>query len=146
MHARELYGAQVTFGHRAQGAKPLAPELANHLYRIAQEAVRNAVRHGHARLIRLHLGIARGKVRLTITDDGSGLPAQALEAPGMGLKIMRYRAQMVGGEVRFEAAQPQGTRIVCECPLELALQPATTQPAKAARRRRAVKRGEASGA
>ena len=146
MHARELYGAHVTFGHRAQGAKPLAPELANHLYRIAQEAVRNAVRHGHARLIRLHLGIARGKVRLTITDAGSGLPAQALEAPGMGLKIMRYRAQMVGGEVRFEAAQPQGTRIVCECPLELALQPATTQPAKAARRRRAVKRGEASGA
>ncbi|MET0985906.1 MAG: PAS domain-containing protein [Steroidobacteraceae bacterium] len=146
MHARELYGAHVTFGHRAQGTKPLAPELANHLYRIAQEAVRNAVRHGHARLIRLHLGIARGKVRLTITDDGSGLPAQALEAPGMGLKIMRYRAQMVGGEVRFEAAEPQGTRIVCECPLELASQPATTQPAKATRRKRAVKRGEASGA
>ncbi|MET0987019.1 MAG: PAS domain S-box protein [Steroidobacteraceae bacterium] len=145
MHARELYGAKVMFAHRIQGAKPLTAELANHLYRIAQEAVRNAVRHGNARLIRLHLGVARGKVRLTVTDDGSGLPAQALEAPGMGLKIMRYRAQMVGGEVRFEAAEPCGTRIVCECPLEMASHP-TTGVTTPARRKRAVKRGEASGA
>lgn len=145
MHARELYGAQVSFAHRVQGTKPLTPELANHLYRIAQEAVRNAVRHGNARLIRLHLGIARGKVRLTITDDGGGLPPQALEAPGMGLKIMRYRAQMLGGEVRFEAAEPCGTRIVCECPLELASQPEAIQAAKPARRKRTVKRSEVLG-
>lgn len=143
MHARELYGAQVTFAHRSTGAKPLAPELANHLYRIAQEAVRNAVRHGNARFIRLHLSIARGKVRLVIADDGSGLPAQALEAPGMGLKIMRYRARMVGGEVRFEAAEPQGTRVICECPLELASVPA--ELAKPRRRKRPGPTKEVSG-
>lgn len=146
MHARELYGVQVAFAHRTQGAKPLSPELANHLYRIAQEAIRNAVRHGKARIIRLHLSIARGKVRLVIADDGNGLPAQALEAPGIGLKIMRYRARMVGGEVRFEAAEPQGTRVICECPLELALQPAATPPAKPARRKRASRAGGSSGA
>lgn len=146
MHARELYGAEVTFAHRAQGAKPLVPELANHLYRIAQEGVRNAVRHGNARLIRLHLSVGRGKVRLTITDDGSGLPAHALEAPGMGLKIMRYRAQMLGGEVRFEAAEPRGTRIVCECPLELPAHPAPSPPSPSSRRKRRVERGEAPGA
>jgi two-component system sensor histidine kinase UhpB len=135
MHASELYGAQVSFAHRLQGAKPLSVELANHMYRIAQEAVRNAVKHGGARVIRLHLSIARGKVRLVIADDGSGLPDDALEAPGMGLKIMRYRARMVGGIVKFEPAEPRGTRVICECPLEL-LSADTEKSAPRSRRRR----------
>jgi PAS domain S-box-containing protein len=118
MHASELYGVPTSFTHRLQPARGLNPELANHLYRIAQEAVRNAVRHGNARSIRLHLHCARANVRLTITDDGVGLPVNAVDAPGMGLKIMRYRARILGGEVSFEAAQPQGTRVTCECPIE----------------------------
>jgi PAS domain S-box-containing protein len=118
MHAAELYGVQVVCTHRLMAARPLGAELANHLYRIAQEAVRNAVRHGAARSIRLHLHAAHAKVRLTITDDGSGMPPHAEQSAGMGLKIMRYRARMLGGEVRFERATPYGTRIVCECPIE----------------------------
>jgi signal transduction histidine kinase len=126
MHAMELYGVQVTCTHRVKTIRPLSTELSNHLYRIAQEAVRNAVRHGQARSIRLHLHGARAKVRLTVTDDGVGMPADAVDAPGMGLKIMRYRARILGGEVRFERAEPAaeaqgkqpGTRIICECPLE----------------------------
>jgi PAS domain S-box-containing protein len=118
MHASELYGVPILFTHRMQPARTLNPELANHLYRIAQEAVRNAVRHGKARSIRLHLHAARANVRLTITDDGVGLPADAVDAPGMGLKIMRYRARILGGEVSFEAAEPQGTRVTCQCPIE----------------------------
>jgi PAS domain S-box-containing protein len=118
MHAAELYGVQIVCTHRLDSPRPLNAELANHLYRIAQEAVRNAVRHGQARSIRLHLHGARAKVRLTVTDDGIGMPAHAESAPGMGLKIMRYRARILGGEVRFERATPNGTRIVCECPIE----------------------------
>ena len=118
MNAIELYGVQVVFSHRLTGSKPLGAELANHLYRIAQEAVRNAVRHGQARTIRLHLAVTRGKVSLAITDDVTGLPEQAMDATGMGLKIMRYRARMLGGEVHFERAEPTGTRVVCECPIE----------------------------
>ena len=118
MHATDLYGVPTVFTHRVQPGRTLNPELANHLYRIAQEAVHNAVRHGNARSIRLHLHCARANVRLTITDDGVGLPADAVDAPGMGLKIMRYRARILGGEVSFEAAQPQGTRVTCECPIE----------------------------
>jgi nitrate/nitrite-specific signal transduction histidine kinase len=60
----------------------------------------------------------RGQVRLVISDDGSGIPESAIDAPGMGLKIMRYRARMVGGEVRFEAGKPRGTRVVIECPAQ----------------------------
>jgi len=131
MHAAELYNVQIVCTHRVKTIRPLSAELANHLYRIAQEAVRNAVRHGRARTIRLHLHGARAKVRLTVTDDGTGMPVDAVDAAGMGLKIMQYRARILGGEVRFERAEPQGTRIVCECPLE-----PLAQPARAPRARR----------
>jgi signal transduction histidine kinase len=126
MHAAELYGVQIVCTHRVKTTHPLSAELANHLYRIAQEAVRNAVRHGQARTIRLHLHGSRAKVRLTVTDDGVGMPGNAVDAAGMGLKIMRYRARILGGEVRFEKAEGGGTRIVCECPIEPASQPVRT--------------------
>ena len=118
MNAIELYGVQVAFSHRLHAGKTLGAELANHLYRIAQEAVRNAVRHGQARTIRLHLTVTRAKVSLAITDDGIGMPEQAMDATGMGLKIMRYRARMLGGEVHFDRVEPSGTRVLCECPIE----------------------------
>jgi signal transduction histidine kinase len=118
INASELYGVPTVFTHRLSANRPLNPELANHLYRIAQEAVRNAVRHGQARSIRLHLNMLRAKVRLAITDDGIGMSTDAMDAAGMGLKIMCYRARMLGGDVSFEPVQPTGTRVVCECPLE----------------------------
>jgi len=136
MHATELYGVPTVFTHRVPANRPLNPELANHLYRIAQEAVRNAVRHGQARSIRLHLSAVRAKVRLAITDDGIGLPPEAMDAAGMGLKIMRYRARILGGEVSFEVAEPNGTRIVCECPFEAAHSGSAPRP-RAARPRSA---------
>lgn len=131
-HAAEVYGVQIVCTHRIAAAQPLDAELANHLYRIAQEAVGNAVRHGQARSIRLHLHVARAKVRLAITDDGAGLPTDAMDAAGMGLKTMSYRARMLGGEVRFERADPNGLRIICECPIE----PATPRVGRSVRRAR----------
>lgn len=130
MHASELYGVPVVFTHRVPANRLLNAELANHLYRIAQEAVRNAVRHGNARSIRLHLSAARAKVRLAIADDGVGMPSGAMDATGMGLKIMRYRARILGGEVSFEAVQSGGTRVVCECPIQLAQGTARTRRPK----------------
>jgi signal transduction histidine kinase len=55
------------------------------------------------------------------------MPVDAVDAAGMGLKIMQYRARMLGGEVRFERVEPQGTRIVCECPLEPLAQPVSAR-------------------
>lgn len=132
MHASELYGVPTVFTHRVPANRPLNAELANHLYRIAQEAVRNAVRHGHARSIRLHLSAARAKVRLAITDDGVGMPPGAMDATGMGLKIMCYRARILGGEVSFEPAEPTGTRVVCECPVQAAGAPVRRTPKRRA--------------
>jgi PAS domain S-box-containing protein len=91
--------------------------VANHLYRIAQEAVNNAIKHGHARHIRidLHLLIDAGGegVTLSITDDGLGLPEDAGSSPGMGLHIMNYRAKTMGGTLRVRRCPEGGTAVTC---------------------------------
>jgi PAS domain S-box-containing protein len=118
MHARSVYGIKALFTNRLPTSMTLDDEMANHLYRIAQEAITNAVKHGQAKTVRLHLSAVHGRVRLTIADDGSGLPADVSAASGLGLRIMRYRARIARGDVRIERGEPQGTRVTCECPLD----------------------------
>jgi len=126
MHARNVYGVKAEFTDKLPPTAYVDAEVANHLYRIAQEAVTNAVKHGRAGAVRLHLSAARNKLRLTIADDGCGMAATQSDSrseqrvnQGMGLRIMRYRARIARGDVRFECGQPSGTRVICECPLEL---------------------------
>lgn len=95
----------------------LATEDANmQLYRIAQEAISNAVRHGQAKNITLDLEGNGKEITLAITDDGIGLSAEDWSKNGMGLQIMRYRAGMIGGEIQFELLPARGTRITCRLP------------------------------
>ena len=131
MHARSVYGIKAVFTNRLHPSMVLDAELANHMYRIAQEAVTNAVKHGRAQAVRLQLSSARRRVRLIVSDDGVGMPADVQSASGLGVRIMRYRARMAHGDVRFERAQPNGTRIVCECPID---QPASPRAAERAKR------------
>ena len=85
---------------------------ANHLYRIAQEATNNAITHGHAKHISIELSMHQGKIQLTIHDDGSGFqPEQLSEDAGMGLQIMRYRANLIGARLDIESAPGNGTQI-----------------------------------
>jgi signal transduction histidine kinase len=118
MHARSIYGIKVMFNNRLPATMSLDEEVANHLYRIAQEAITNAVKHGQAKIVRLQLSAVQGRVRLSIADDGTGLSADAGAANGMGLRIMRYRARIARGDVRIERSEPNGTRVVCECPID----------------------------
>jgi len=87
----------------------LSPETSLHLLRIAQEALSNALRHGHPRTLEVDLVAARGNLALTVADDGGGFPADA-RRPGLGLMAMEERARALGGtfEVRTDAL---GTRI-----------------------------------
>jgi PAS domain S-box-containing protein len=90
------------------------PLLARHLYRIAQEAVSNALRHARPRHI--HLALRRGSpgLCLTIQDDGIGMPALLpFEGEGMGIKTMRYRAGMIGGTLQIGPAEGGGTLVSC---------------------------------
>jgi signal transduction histidine kinase len=87
---------------------------ATHLYRIAQEAVTNAIRHGHAQHIVVRLdGTLRG-VRLTVSDDGVGIREPGARGRGMGLRIMAHRAAVMGGTLEIQAEPSGGTTVVCE--------------------------------
>ncbi|HEY5770386.1 MAG TPA: ATP-binding protein, partial [Terrimicrobium sp.] len=87
--------------------------VATHLYRIAQEAISNAARHGRAETIVVALHRTVSETRLTITDDGCGLPPPADRSGGMGLRIMRYRAELIGAVLTIEPAKGAGTFVKC---------------------------------
>lgn len=92
--------------------------VAMHLYRIAQEAINNATRHGKATSVLVSL-IEDGKATtLRIADDGMGISKTATESDGMGLRLMHYRARLVGGELRVEEPPSGGTVISCGIPLQ----------------------------
>jgi len=83
-----------------------------HLYRIAQEAISNAVRHGQARNIVIQLETLDDGIALRVQDDGIGLPSPPL-ATGMGLRIMAHRAAMIGAKFAAQRGESSGTEIVC---------------------------------
>lgn len=86
---------------------------ATHLYRIAQEAVSNAGRHGKAAHIAIRLCATPKEVSLTITDDGSGMPATPPRGNGLGLGIMRYRARIIDAHFEITAGPAGGTVVRC---------------------------------
>ena len=95
----------------SEAAELHAPAGAIHLYRIAQEAVTNAVKHGKARQITIRLKKDGDAISLAVDDDGIGLPENARTRQGMGLRIMAYRASMIGSATfSICAAHARGTR------------------------------------
>jgi PAS domain S-box-containing protein len=94
----------------------LSPAASDHLYRIAQEALTNALKHAHANSIRVTLSIEPESVRLEICDDGGGVKVTDQNTPGLGLRTMQYRASMIGARFKIAPFRPTGTRVICECP------------------------------
>ena len=94
----------------------LGPGVTDHLYRIAQEALSNALRHSHAKTINVTLNIERDQVRLKICDDGRGMRAPGRSPVGLGLRTMQYRASMIGTRYEITSVEPHGTCVSCECP------------------------------
>jgi PAS domain S-box-containing protein len=89
-------------------------EVTTHLFRIAQEAVHNAVKHGLPKQISIALTKPRGRVTLSVRDDGSGVPT-GLEsrARGLGMRIMQYRANAIGAQLSVERTTAGGTLVRC---------------------------------
>jgi PAS domain S-box-containing protein len=90
---------------------------ATHLYRIAQEAVNNAIRHGKSKNIVIRLAERGGTAVLTIQDDGGGFPAKPTTVPGVGLSIMNYRADMIGGSLKVQPNDTRGITVTCMFPI-----------------------------
>jgi signal transduction histidine kinase len=96
------------FVQETPAALPAAP-VATHLYRIAQEAIANATRHGAARRVRVYLE----RAQLRIADNGKGLHTFSNHIDGMGLRIMEYRAHLIGGNLRVEQSDVGGAEVIC---------------------------------
>jgi PAS domain S-box-containing protein len=107
--SRDLYQLDVNFRAEIWPEITLSETNASHLYRIAQEALTNAARHGHAHKVDILLMVTRNSFLLRITDDGVGMRRTSAPTTGMGLKIMRYRAGIIGAKIEFGGNKPQGT-------------------------------------
>lgn len=96
-----------------------SPDVSMHLYRIAQEAVANAVKHSGATEVTIGTEIVDNELFLTVEDNGCGI-AQNIdeEGEGMGLRTMRYRAQALGALLEFTSNPGGGTRVCCRLPLQ----------------------------
>jgi PAS domain S-box-containing protein len=123
---RGLMGALADMAEETTQSSGLACELdcpepisvpnsgvAVHLYRIAQEAVNNALKHSQAKRIEIELKADANALHLRVADDGVGLPASCSGFQGMGLHIMAYRAQMIGGKLDIQRGSAGGTIARC---------------------------------
>ena len=88
------------------------------LYRIAQEAVTNALKHSHAKRIELTLRRESDRLELTIRDDGIGFPEPLPEGVGMGLQTLRYRASLIGAKLEIQRSHSGGTQVGCTVPYQ----------------------------
>jgi two-component system, NarL family, sensor histidine kinase NreB len=114
-NASGMFGVDCTF--RCPSSVLISDNaLATHLFRIAQEAVTNAIKHGEARCIEIDLFRKSGQILESVRDNGKGFDATAQQRGGMGLSGMRYRAQMIGGGLTVEPAKGGGTVVTCAVP------------------------------
>lgn len=112
----------VTCSFRCEGSIVIFGSfVATHLFRIAQEAVGNALKHSGAKNIRISIRQQANEVVLSIHDDGAWRPESSRlrsgARSGMGMQIMRYRADLIGGGLSIYS-DATGTMITCSCPLE----------------------------
>lgn len=112
VNAERLFGITCLFEEMG-AARPGDPTVSVHLYRIAQEAVSNAVKHGHATLVRITLAAGEDQVRLRVQDNGTGFPETLPEDRGMGVRIMHYRARIIGANLEIRRGTEGGTILTC---------------------------------
>jgi len=111
------HGVEVCFRNTLDAPLALQPGIDDHVYRIGQEAIFNAVKHSRATQVEVMLSASADRARLQISDDGRGLAAADFHSDGLGLRIMRYRASLIGARYSIGPAQPSGTSMICEWPL-----------------------------
>jgi signal transduction histidine kinase len=109
-------GTQVVLSIVEAAPLQIDTVTSDHLFRLAQEAVTNALKHAEATVIQVNLDIQPALVTLTVVDDGIGLPSPPIVSDRLGLSLMRYRADMIHAKLTIAREEPRGTRITCECP------------------------------
>jgi len=118
-NSAELFQIDCQFHVHGDNHEAFEIEKATNLFRIAQEALQNAMKHAEADRVNIRLDLSTHQGELSITDNGKGIPPRndgEAKPTGMGLKIMNQRANMIRGELRIEQPDICGTRIVCTFP------------------------------
>jgi signal transduction histidine kinase len=105
---------------RVENDDALTPRQAEQLFRIAQEAVTNVLRHANAAHLWIEGGAAGEHYLLAIEDDGAGFDPSAVRPGALGLVGMRERAHLAGGDCRWAAPRRGGTRVEIRLPLAAA--------------------------
>jgi two-component system, NarL family, sensor histidine kinase UhpB len=117
-HAKEAFG--VTCRLKTDEKIPaLESGTVRQLYKITQEALTNAIKHGKAKQVAIQLTNGSGKLVLTIRNSGTPFPSVVSRNAGMGLRIMNYRASIIGGAVEIKPGEPDGTVVICSVPAVL---------------------------
>jgi signal transduction histidine kinase len=116
-HAEKLFKISCRF-EVAGATPPLEPNVASQLYKITQEAVTNAIKHAKTKAIGIRLASGANELILTVQNDGLPFPNLKGHATGMGLRIMNYRASLIGASLEVRGDGLQGTCVICSVPLE----------------------------
>jgi hypothetical protein len=111
-HVRDTFACDCRI-HCVIEPTALHPAVSAQLYYIVQESIRNACSHGGATRIDVRLRVRGAAGTLDITDNGSGMGRDPRPQTGMGLRIMAYRADMIGGDLSVSPRNPRGTRVRC---------------------------------
>jgi PAS domain S-box-containing protein len=112
-----MSGTPVRFQIRRTVPLAVSTEASDHIYRIAQEAVQNALKHASASAIDIELWTDNSRIGLSILDDGRGLPSGNRIHKGLGMRTMHFRASAIGGVLAIEPLANGGTAVRCEAPL-----------------------------
>lgn len=121
-HVEQLYQIQCHVNVE------IAPHIVDHqiatqLFRIAQEATTNAVKHGQAKTVTIGLQASPTEITLSIQDDGRGIDLTGNPTDGMGIKTMNYRADVMGGSLAIGRKEDGGTQVQCRVPLDEKVKP-----------------------
>ncbi len=113
---KNTFGIETLLEH-PEGFEILHPFVAENLFRIIQESAHNAVKHGKAKKFNIKVTKDYDRAVLFVASDGKVWNRSVTETNGMGLKVMRYRADLIGAELDFQPLSPGGVEIVCSIPL-----------------------------
>jgi two-component system, NarL family, sensor histidine kinase UhpB len=109
-------GPRVSLMLDLHGPITISREASEHLYRIAQEAITNAMKHSRAETIEVRLDVNADAIRLRVLDDGVGPPEALTKTTGLGLQTMRDRAAAIGARLSLVGRHEGGTAVICEAP------------------------------
>ncbi len=112
---KRSFGIHVSVRFRGEKAHWPNGRVAEHLYRIAQESITNALKHGRAKHVSISVHGTAAKISMSVADDGIGCDVTKI-SDGTGLQIMRHRARTLGGLVDVQRAPNRGMRILCVVP------------------------------